>query len=167
MARLFRYALQALVYAAIAVLLGWFSNMPTYRHFPADKALIKLSLVHAGAPRAECRQLTAAELAKLAPNMRRQQTCPRERVALWLEMRLDEAPLVAASLPPTGFAKDGPSRIYRRLAVAPGRHRLVLRLRDSAREQGYDYEFDGPIELVPGQSLAIGFQAESGGFLLM
>lgn len=167
MARALRYALQALVYAAIAALLGYFSNAPVYQHFAADKALIKLSLVHAGAPLTECRQLTAEERAELAPNMRRKQICPRERVPLRLEVRLDETLLMADSLAPTGLAKDGPSRVYQRFTVAPGSHRLVLRLRDSAREQGYDYDFDTRIELRPGQSLAIGFQAESGGFLLM
>lgn len=162
-----RYSLQAVVYLGIALLIGIFANGPNYRHFPPGQAQIKLALVHGAERRMECHRRTSEELQQLAPNMRKAVDCPRERLPIWLEVRLDDAVLYEASLPPTGLSLDGPSRIYRRFAVEPGAHRLQLRLRDSVRTEGYDFELDRQIELKPRQSLAIDFRPESGGFILM
>jgi hypothetical protein len=81
-----------------------------------------------------------------------------------VELLLDGAPLYHDLLPPTGLAGDGPSRAYQRFAVPPGRHELILRLRDSDRE-GFDYERTVTIDLAPAQSLAIDFRGEMGGFI--
>ena len=56
-------------------------------------------------------------------------------------------------------------REHQRFAVQPGRHVLTARLRDSEREQGYDYEREQEIELVPRQNFVIDFRAETGGFV--
>jgi len=165
MAEALRYVGQAAVYGLIALALGYFSDSPAYTHFPPDRALVKLSLVHAGAPAGECRRRTADELAELAPNMRKALDCPRGRLPLLVELSLDGALLYRESLPPTGLSGDGPSRTYQRFTVAPGRHVLAARLRDSARTDGYDYEREAEVELAPRQSLAIDFQAETGGFV--
>ena len=160
-----RYAGQGLVYALLALVLGYLSDSPAYTHFPPDRAQIKLSLAHGAARKGGCRRLSAEEIARLPPNMRRPTECPRERLPVVVEIILDDAVLYRASLPPTGLAGDGPSRAYRRFAVAPGPHRLVARLRDSERDEGFDYERAAWIELAPGQSLAIDFRAETGGFI--
>jgi hypothetical protein len=44
---------------------------------------------------------------------------------------------------------------------------LQLRLRDTARTEGYDYELDQIIDLRPQQNLAVDFRPEMGGFVLM
>jgi hypothetical protein len=162
-----RYPLQALAYAAIAVLIGYFAAAPEYVYFPPDQAQIKLSLVHGAERREPCHQRSSAELDQLAPNMRKKIDCPRERLPVWVEVRLDDRVLYRAALPPTGLSKDGPSRAYQRFAVAPGKYRLRLLMRDSARSEGYDYQLDKEIDLRPQQSLAVDFRAEMGGFVLM
>ncbi len=167
MPRLLRYPLQAVVYAGIALLIGYFASAPAYVHFPPDQAQIKLTLAHGAERRVECRRRSSEELEKLAPNMRKAVDCPRERLPVWIEVALDDRVLYQASLPPTGLSGDGPSRTYQRFTVAPGPHRLLLRLRDTARTAGYDYELDRQIELKPRQNLAIDFRAETGGFILM
>jgi len=165
MADALRYVGQAAVYGLIALALGYFSDSPAYTHFPPDQALVKLSLVHPGNRVGECRRRTADELAELAPNMRKALDCPRGRLPLLVELSLDGALLYRESLPPTGLSGDGPSRAYQRFTVAPGRHVLAARLRDSARTEGFDFEHEADIELAPRQSLAIDFQAETGGFV--
>jgi hypothetical protein len=167
MLNLLRYPLQVIAYACIALFIGYFASAPRHMHFPPDQAQIKLILAHGAERRVECRRLTFEELQKLAPNMRKAVDCPRERLPVWIEVVLDDRILYQASLPPTGFSGDGPSRVYQRFTVAPGPHRLVLRLRDTARTTGYDYELDRKIELRSQQNLAIDFRAESGGFILM
>jgi hypothetical protein len=161
-----RYFGQAVVYLLVAVVLGYFASAPSYIHLPPDQALIKLSFAHGAARKGECRRRTAEELARLAPNMRRPMECPRERLSVEVELLLDGAPLYRAVLPPTGLAGDGPSRVYRRFAVAPGPHRLMARLRDSSRTQGFDHEREAEIELAPGQNFVIDFRKDAGGFVL-
>ncbi len=166
MARTLRYLGQAAVYLLIAVLLGVLSDSPAYLTFPRDQALIKLSLVHSAQRKEPCRKLSAQELAELAPNMRKQTACARERLPLWLEITLDGRLLYSETLVPTGLSKDGPARVYQRFPVAPGRHSLSLRMRDSARTEGYDYQLDTEVELQALQNLVVDFRPESGGFIL-
>jgi hypothetical protein len=164
MAKPLAYVGQGAVFLLLALGIGYCSNRPAYTRFPADMALLKLSFAH-GAHKEECRQRSAEELAKLAPNMRRPAACSRERLPVTVELLLDGKPLYRAVLPPTGLAGDGPSRAYERFAVPPGRHELVVRLRDSDRRDGFDYERTATLELAPAQSVAIDFRPEMGGFV--
>ncbi len=156
---------QALLLAAFAVVTGYFAAAPAYRHFPEDQAQIKLSFSHSGARVKECRRYTPEELAKLAPNMRRPLDCPRERVPLALELELNGELLYAGELPPTGLWRDGPGSVYRTFMVAPGRHELVARLRDSRKTAGFDHERRDTIELAPLQNFVVDFRRDQGGFI--
>lgn len=166
MARALRFIGQAAVYLGIAALLGVFSQSPAYEHFPPDQGLIKVSLVHSAERREKCRRRSAEEIAELPPNMRKPLSCGRERLPLRLEILLDDKVLIRDSFAPTGLSKDGPARVYQRFVVMPGRHRLTMRLRDSERADGFDYEYDEEIELRAKQNLVIDFRSESGGFVL-
>jgi hypothetical protein len=167
MPRMLQYSMQALFYLAIAAVIGVFSLWPPVVHFPAEQAQIKLSFAHGAARKEECRQRTAEELQQLAPNMRKKMDCPRERLPVWIEILVDGKPVYEASLPPAGLSGDGPSRVYTRFTVPAGSRHLQVRLRDSARTQGYDYELDKVIELKPQQNLAVDFRQDMGGFILM
>jgi hypothetical protein len=129
-----------------------------------DQALIKLSFVHGAQRRGDCRRLSPDELAKLAPNMRKSMECPRERLPVVVELELDDELLYAAKLPPTGLSGDGPSRAYERFVVSPGRRVLTIRLRDTARAEGFDHVEQKQVDLAPGQILAVDFDAVRGGF---
>lgn len=166
MADAMRYIGQAAIYLLFAVVIGYFADSPSYRHFPADQAQIKLSFSHGASPRVPCRKLTREEMNALPANMRRTTSCERERLPVEVEVDLDGQPLYHASVAPSGLAKDGPSRVYQRFAVPAGRYELATRLRDTDRADGFDYERKIDIELVPGQSLALDFQPEFGGFLV-
>jgi len=156
---------QAAVYAVIAALVGYFSDAPAYVHFPADRALIKLSLIHGG-QRKGCRERTPEELSRLAPNMRRPLVCLRERFPVVVEFELDGQHLYHALLLPTGLFSDGPSWAYVKFAVPPGPHKLELKLQDSDRTEGWDYDQEVDIDLKPLQNLTIDFHAQAGGFLI-
>ena len=166
MAEPMRYAGQAAIYLLFAVVIGYFADSPSYRHFPGDQALIKLSFSHGADPKVPCKTLTREEINALPPNMRRATSCERERLPVEVEIDLDGEPLYRASVAPSGLAKDGPSRVYERFTVPAGRHQLVTRLRDTDRAEGFDYVREIDIDLTPGQSLALDFRAETGGFLV-
>ena len=57
-------------------------------------------------------EVTPEELAKLAPNMRKPMACSRERLPLWVEMRLNDEPLFGESATPaqSRIATQPPAR---------------------------------------------------------
>jgi len=163
MTRLARWVAQFLCLAAIGGLIGLLSVAPAYTHRAPGAADIKLSLSH-GAPRVDCRQRTAEEIARLPPQMRRPNAGPRQRLPLRVVFRLDGTMLLDIALPPGGLAGDGPSRLYRTFPVSAGPHHLAVYLRDTARESGFDYTLERTVEVAPGQNLVIDFQPADGGF---
>jgi hypothetical protein len=161
---LLRLAGQGACYLAFVALIA-FGTSATFTHFPPDRALIKLSFTHGAARPTDCRRLTAEEPAKLPPNMRRPVECARGRLPVFAELIVDGTTLLSASPPPTGLSHDGPSRIYRSFITTPGRHRLVLRLRDTPRTSGFDYSREAEIDLAPQQNFVIDFRPEGDGFI--
>lgn len=166
MPKLLRIPLMVFCYAAFAVVIGFFSIAPGYQALPGDKAQLLLSVSHIGQPVSPCRRLSEEELQKIAANMRKVESCPRERLPLLVELELSGEKLYSESLAPSGLAGDGAAQAYIRLSVDPGLHELAVRLRDSARKEGFDYERTAEIELKPGERFVIDFRAEMGGFIL-
>jgi hypothetical protein len=160
-----RYAAQALLYAAFMAVIGYFSTSPPYEHLPPNQAVLKLSITHAGARKEACRERSAEELAKLAPNMRAQTVCPRERAPIVVDVMLDEAPLYHVVAPPTGFAKDGAATIYRRIPIPAGSHRIAAKLADDAAGT-FAYTAQRTVDLPAGRVVVIDFDPARGGFVL-
>ncbi|MBI3916669.1 MAG: hypothetical protein HY322_06645 [Betaproteobacteria bacterium] len=159
-----RYALQAALYAAFAGVVGYFSSAPAYQHLKPDQALVRLSFSHGAQRKQPCRERTPEELAKLAPNMRAQTVCPRERADVTVELEMDGKLLYRIIAPPSGLAKDGASTVYRRLAVEAGRHDFRARLSDNARGE-FNYSAQRTVEVATGRVLLIDFNAAQGGFV--
>ncbi len=166
MARPISWIGQALLYGLFALIIGYFSSSPPYRHLPADQALIKLSFSHEGTLVSECRPRTAEELAKLAPNMRAPMDCPRGRSPVTVEIDLDGVPAYRHVAAPSGLSKDGASTVYHRIPVPSGEHRLAIRLNDDARAAGFNYRREETVNLKPGRVLVIDFNREAGGITL-
>lgn len=156
---------QAIAYTVFGAMLGYFSAAPAYVHRDPNLAQIKMSFSHAAQRVGECRRLSPEEIAKLAPNMRRPLDCPRGRLPILVELELDNRPLYRGELPPTGLAGDGSATIYQRFPVMAGKHHLVVRLRDSKRTTGFDYESAVDVDLARQQNFVIEFRAETGGFI--
>ena len=83
-----------------------------------------------------------------------------------VEVEVDDKPIYRALLPPSGLSHDGPSRAYQRFAIQTGQHRLTLKLSDSGRSTGFDYERTVDVDLRGRQNLVVDFRAEAGGFVL-
>ena len=149
------------LFAAVALL----SNRPVYRQTPPDTGIVMLTFVHGADRRADCRRLTAEEIAKLAPNMRRTEDCPRERRPIYVELDVDGRTIYQASLRPTGIARDGPSRVYERVVLPAGHYDIAVRMRDTARIDGFDHQHSERVALAPDQMLVIDFRNESGEFV--
>lgn len=155
---------QVVVCALLGAPLAYCSVAPRYAALAADQAVISLSLSHAAPPKHRCEPLSPEELARLSANMRRPRNCPRERWPVAVELIVDGQPLYAATHPPAGLWDDGPSTVYERFRVPAGVKVLTVRLRDSGRREGYDFERTAQIELRSRQNFVIDFRAEAGGF---
>jgi hypothetical protein len=158
-----RIVAQLLLYVPLMALLGYFSTSPRFELIPAGDALLRISLIHAGQRKQECRTRSPEELAKLPPNLRAALDCPRERAPLTVELEIDGAVVFSRSVPPAGFKRDGAASLDHRLPIAAGRHRVVARLRDRA-EGPFNYVREETLELAPGGMLLIDFVATKGGF---
>jgi hypothetical protein len=153
--------LQVPAYVAFAAFVGYFSASPPYQHLAPDKAVVKLSFSHAGERRQECRKRTAEELAKLAPNMRAEMDCPRERSDVKVEVEMDGRILYEIVARPTGFKSDLPSTVYRRLEVPAGTHSFKARLADGP-DGAFRHHGEATVTLAPGRVLVIDFVTGSG-----
>ena len=166
MKNLARIGAQLLLYVPLMALIGYFSTQPRFSILGEDEALLRLSFIHAAERKEPCRTRSAEELAKLSPNMRAAQDCPRERAPLLVELELDGKLVLRREVQPSGVHRDGNVAVYQRLALPAGRHRIVARLRDRA-EGGFNYVKDETLELADGRVLIIDFNAARGGFAFL
>lgn len=164
MHRMLQYLAQALTYAGFALFVGYFSFWPRYQYAASDVAIVKVSLSHASDRVNPCVLLTPAEIAQLAPNMRRAEKCERKRLPLTLELDVDGAATIRLQASPSGVWDDGPTSMYQLFELRPGSHRISARLRDSGRTAGWDYEHSEEVVAQAGRYLTITFRAENGGF---
>lgn len=160
-----RHAGQLAVIVALFYSVAAFANWPTYRQIPQGSAIVLLTFVHGADRKAECRRLTSQEIEKLPPNMRRLQDCPRGRRPIYVELDLGGRTVFRKSLPPTGIAGDGPSRVYQRFVVPAGKRDVAVRMRDTPRVDGFDHEKEASITLIPDQMFVIDFRPEPGEFI--
>lgn len=159
------WGLQAVLYGAFAATLGWFSTSPAFEPLPPGHALIRVSLNHAGQRKEACRTRTPEELAKLAPNMRAAEDCPRERAPVLVKVELDGRSVADIVAIPSGLSRDGASVAYRRIPVPAGTHRIRVALADDAAGT-FDRVREEEMRLDPGRVLVIDFEPGKGGIVL-
>ena len=155
-----RFAVLALVVAGVAA----FSDWPRHRSIAPGMGVVTLSFSHGADRRAACRPATADELAKMAPNMRRTEICPRARPSIAVEFEIDGEKVFAAEVPPSGIAGDGPSRVHRDFELPAGSYQLVVRMRDRPGED-FGWQAEKTVELKPADHRVVDFRPGAGGFV--
>ena len=155
-----RFACLTLVFVGIALL----SNWPRHRSLPAQSGVLVLSFSHEADRKAACRKLTPDELAKLPPNMRRTDRCPRGRPPIHVALDIDGRRQFDAEVPPSGIAGDGPSRVHERIVLPVGTHSVAVRMRDRPGEE-FNWEAERMVKIAPAANRVIDFRPEGGGFV--
>ncbi len=155
---------QLLLYTVFAAFVGYLSVAPTYQYADPELAVIKLSLSHAADRVEECVKLTPQQINERAIRGEPINECERARLPLAVELDVDGTTLLSLAAFPSGLWDDGPASVYERLAIAAGAHTITARLRDSARETGWDYEYSEQVNLAPGRYFTITFRGDNGGF---
>ena len=158
--------LQVPVYAAFAAWVGYCSSAPPYRHLAPGESVLKVSLSHAGERKQACRERSAEELAKLAPNMRAAQECPRERSDVVVEVEMDGRVVLRESARAGGLHHDLPSTIYRRLVIPAGDHAIRARMADTA-DGAFRHVREARVAVAPARVLVIDFDPGAGGFVFL
>ncbi len=159
---LLKYLILIAFYGALAILLGYFSQRPSYQHLPPGQAVVIVSLTHPGERVEECRKPTKEELEKHQPNMRPKEICPRARVPIVLELLVNNKQRLSIVAKPAGLSRDGASQIYEKFSIPEGAHEFEIRMRDTRRMQGYDWIEKRRITLSEGQNLVIDFRSGFG-----
>jgi len=152
-----KFLVQFIAYAIFAAIVGLLSVWPGYQLLPPQRAVISLTISHAGQRIGECRRLTQEELNELPPNMRKPSECPRERHPIRVELQADGKVLYETISPPSGLWSDGKATVYQRLQMDAGQHELVIGMNESGGGDGFDFELKSTRELAPGQNLVIDF----------
>ncbi|MCC6305792.1 MAG: hypothetical protein IT545_11430 [Rhodobacteraceae bacterium] len=145
---------------ATAALSAW----PGWQSVAEGDGVLRLSFTHSGAR--ACRDRTPEELAALPRNMRTAQLCERARSPVRVELDIDGRSAFAADVNPSGLADSGPSRVYRRFELPAGSHVVRLRMQDDPAAPDFTQTAAFAIDLAPGQSVAIDFDATTGRFFL-
>ncbi|MEE8364691.1 MAG: hypothetical protein V3R76_02810 [Gammaproteobacteria bacterium] len=157
-----RYLLQAINYSVFMGLIGYFASAPSIRILAEDEAMITIAFAHAGEIRGPCRILSTEELAKLPPNMRKPEECPRERSPVTIETFLDGQPLYSESLSPMGLFGDGGVDVYYSRKIPAGDHLLTLKMNDNVRIKGFNHSLEQQVTIDPAQILLIDFDPRKG-----
>lgn len=155
-----RFAALALFFAGAVSL----SNWPAHRSLPEGVGVLTVSFSHGADRSALCRKATPEELAALPPNMRRPEICPRERPPISLELDIDGVRAFDAEVPPSGFGRDGPSRVHERFVLPVGDHEIALRMRDRPGE-AFDWHDNRTVSVGSADNRVIDFRAAAGGFV--
>lgn len=153
---------QVVVAGAVMAVIGYFGSAksPAYEHLAPDEATLKVAVSHASQRKEACHKRSAEELAKLPPNMRTSQQCSRERVPVLLEVDLDGKTVISKLQAPSGLSRDGASTFYQALRIPAGTHTLGLRMRDSARAEGFDYAEEHRVDVNAHDLVVVQFLRE-------
>lgn len=160
-----RYLLQAINYTVFMAIIGYFATSPSIQIIAEDEAMITIAFAHAGILREPCRKLSDEELAKLAPNMRKPEECPRERSPVVIKAILDGKTFYDRKLQPPGIFGDGGVDIFFSGKVPAGKHHLEIKMNDSVRIEGFNHVFEQDIDIEPAKILLVEFNPLKGFFI--
>ncbi|HEU4566085.1 MAG TPA: hypothetical protein VFS05_15600 [Gemmatimonadaceae bacterium] len=96
---------------------------------PAGHSILRLSWRARGEEIERCRRATPAELASVPAHMRQEEICEGEHVAPYhLRLDVDGRRVLDGPVAGSGVAGDRPMYVLHDIALAPGRHRVWLRV---------------------------------------
>lgn len=146
---------QILTWAALGAFVAALAQGPGFAPYGHDQALIKFSLAHLSERLVPCRKLTEAERQELPPTRRVSELCERGRAPTIIELELDGEMLIDRRIEPAGLSDDGRAYYLEFFPVPAGEHELMLRLRDTPRNHGFDIERKLTLQLAPGDAALV------------
>lgn len=150
-----RLAGQAVAWTLFMAVTGVFAHWPAYTPIPAGHGELKLSMAHLSERLEPCVQLSPDEIQALAPNMRVAERCPRARADAVVQLLVDGERLLEIAVRPAGLARGGRAYLQARWGLPAGDYTLEFKLRDTARDEGFDYAQRLRLRLAAGESVLL------------
>ncbi|MBI5048144.1 MAG: hydrogenase iron-sulfur subunit [Deltaproteobacteria bacterium] len=172
-----RLALASITMSIPAALVFYFSNA-NYMFSNPNDSLLKLGIKHAGKRVVECDEfkLLAEEAKKYSEELKqtgmaqmdvtRLGNCSRERHPVYMEMYIGNEKRLTKSYKSSGWKRDGSSFVYEKFLLKPGRHSLLIKMRDGENDNSFNYTFEGSIETRAGQTITIDFDEHEKRFFI-
>ncbi|MDA1299505.1 MAG: hypothetical protein O2868_05455 [Proteobacteria bacterium] len=133
--------LVAVLFGSVALILGYLTDSPEYQVLPEGQTELKFVVRHSGKRLGVCKVPEAADMAKLAPNMRQLEVCPSEKSPMAVELRLNGQLRYSGQVAPSGIHNDGVIALYRRFSIDAGSLDLHLRLKSDIRQEAFSHDF--------------------------
>lgn len=172
-----RLAIASIAMSIPAALVFYFSDA-NYLFSNPDASLLKLAFKHTGKRIVECDEakLLAEEAKKYSKQLRetgmaqmnvtKLGNCSRERHPVYVEISIDSKKEAVKSYQPGGWQKDGASFIYEKFVLKPGKHSVLIKMRDAEDGSRFDYMFEDNIESKAGRITVIDFDERSKRFFI-
>lgn len=126
MSGMLRWAARVLVAAALMAGTVALSHVP-WAAAPGTDGALRLAWRYRSALVDECREPSAAELARLPAHMRQPRICERRLLPYELAVEVDGQRIVLDTVRAGGARADRPLSLFRESRLAPGHHRLSVR----------------------------------------
>jgi ferredoxin/coenzyme F420-reducing hydrogenase delta subunit len=159
--RLPAWATAPVTLGAVGALVTLGSLVP-FTPTPRPTPVLAVSFRHAGAIEEQCRELSAEEKARQPPHMRHDTECHRKRAAVRLEVSVDGAPAATRRYEPKGLWGDGAAKALEEFPLPAGRHRVAVRIGESADESTWAFSEEREVELRDGERRAVVFDRAHG-----
>lgn len=150
------------LWISLALSVGVFSQWPAIVILQPDATELKLTIRYSGKRLGECRQMDSPELERLAPNMRQNLVCPREKSPMLAELRVNGELRYQDTISPSGLHNDGVLAAYEQFAVPVGKVHVSLRIRDDERIEAFTHVFEDDLVFTADHSVRLHFA--DGGF---
>jgi len=127
--------LAVVVALGVTALLGALSRVP-YQADRSTNATLRLAWRTRGVRVEECRQVSAEELEKLPPHMRRSEICEGRLLPYQLRVLVDGDTLFDQEIRPAGAREDRPLFVFEDFPLEPGTHSVTVSFeRDSLDDE--------------------------------
>lgn len=151
--------------AAATVLLVALSRVP-YTAVRSGDAELRLAWRYRSERVRQCRTRSAEELAKLPVHMRLAQDCERRVRPYLLDVVVDGKPAAADTVRAAGAQADRPLVVFRRIALAPGRHQARVTFAPLGDTTAAPLVLETPLTLAPRRVALITLDPDRGVLVL-
>lgn len=148
-----------------AVVTIYLSDVP-YTFFSEKDALMVFSFKHSGKPSKVQEALPKAELEKLPRHMRPKSELVLKRFPVYAEVRVNGNVVMAKSFRPAGLWQNGSSFAFENIIVAPGAHRVSIKLSESNDTDRFDFTYEDTVLFKAGQRIAFDFDEKNHSFVI-
>ncbi len=145
------------VLLAIPAILTLILSDAPYTFFNDTDSLLRFSFKHGGMHLEAEKMPTEEDLKKLLPHMRARLPKAGPRFPVYAEVEIDGKKVIASSYRPGGLKGESASYAYEKIVVAPGIHRVSIKMSDTNSPEKIDYTYEQDIEFKSGRQVCIDF----------